>query len=914
MQNLKRWSRLSSLKNVLWAKEESPASPDRVAGDSARTSKKWVEAHRHYQRHLAKYPRDFSIWVQLGHALKEDEQLKEAEAAYTRARSLRPKDADLLLSLGHVKKLQNDLGAAAQFYSSSAALDLSDAVIAELSKPAINQLATPSARRRVERAAVHAIEERCSGLNVLRATDLQFRDGDHVELTSGDPWIEFQTNFADQGSAKAAELTLETNALPNSPLVSSRLYVDYDGGGYRETLSIRFQIGHEEITKVVLFAPNKIKSLRWDPDDKPNRISLKSISLTPLSTMESAYERLCAKGSKESVEHIIARADKIFASPSITPETAIKTSQSLLESARDNSVDYEFWLKKWITPNVGDYENMTRMMASMKHRPFFSFVMPVYNPPVDLLGDCIDSMLNQNYSDFEICIANDSSSDPEIKKLLDRYSDKYENIKVVHRPVNGHISAASNSALDLACGDYVVLIDHDDLIPDYCLFVVAHYLNKYPKAKILYSDEDKISVDGERSSPYFKSDFNRFLMFGHNMVSHLGVYERQLVERVGGFRKGLEGSQDYDLFLRCYETIPPEELIHIPHVLYHWRTIPGSTSVSADQKSYAVIAAQAAINGHFERTDTPLRSIDGFAPGVNGIAGTRDYNTTVSVIIPTRNGLDDLKACITSIEQHPHDHVEILIVDNGSDDPVTLQYLNRLATLGVAKVLAYPGEFNFSAINNFAAREARGDILCFLNNDTEVVSSRWIDRARSLLAMPEIGIVGARLLYPDRTLQHFGIILGMAQHKVASTPHVGLPAEAHGYFGKARLIQEFSAVTAACLFIRRTDFDSVGGFDENLKVAYNDVEFCIRVREAGLKILCDPEITLIHKESKTRGSDVDGEKAKRLDREAEYVRHKWAERLDADPYYSPNLSLMHNDFSIASPPRVPMPWRTRDLV
>lgn len=911
MKNLKIRPKLVRLNKLLKDHDNGTASLDRAEGDIARDDKNWSQAAHHYKKHLSKHSKDFAIWVQMGHALKEDSDFSGAEAAYERARSIKPKDADLLLSLGHIKKLQNDFDAAARFYSLSATLELSNSVVRELSSPAINQRLSPSAKQQFEKTTKRAFEKHCSGVSVLRVSDMLHGEGGRIDLISGDPWIEFQIDIATWGDAKAAELTLQTNTFPGAPPASSRVYVDYDGGGYRETLSVPFKIGQEGTARLVLFAPRQIKSLRWDPDDKPNQMSLHSISAAPLLTLETVFERLKAQDSKASIKHVIARTNKIFAAESITPENAIKASRGLIDTT-EHTFDYEFWLDKWVNPKPSDYETMSKIMKGMKHRPFFSFVMPVYNPPVELMEECIESMLNQNYIDFEICIANDASSNPEIKKTIDRYASKYRQIKVVHRTVNGHISSASNSALSLAKGDYIVLVDHDDAVPDYCLFTVAHYINKHPGAKILYSDEDKISIDGERSSPYFKSDFNLFLMFGHNMISHLGVYDRKLVESVGGFRKGLEGSQDYDLFLRCYENISSHELIHIPHVLYHWRMIPGSTAVSADQKSYAVIAAQAAINGHFERTNTPLRSIDGFAPGVNSIAGTRDYDTSISIIIPTRNGLDDLKSCISSIEKNPHDNVEIIVVDNGSDEPATLQYLKRLSSLGIARVIEYPGEFNFSAINNFAARAATGDIICFLNNDTEVVSCRWLDRARSLLALPDVGALGARLLYPDNTIQHFGIVLGMAQHKVASTPHVGLPADAHGYFGKARLIQEFSAVTAACLFIRRADFEAVGGFDENLKVAYNDVEFCIRVREAGLKILCDPDITLIHKESKTRGSDADGEKAKRLDREAEYVRKKWSRILDADPYYSPNLSLLNNDFSLSAPPRAPMPWQVDD--
>jgi GT2 family glycosyltransferase len=442
------------------------------------------------------------------------------------------------------------------------------------------------------------------------------------------------------------------------------------------------------------------------------------------------------------------------------------------------------------------------------------------------------------------------------------------------------------------------------------LFAIAWYINRTPNADILYSDEDKVDLEGRRSKPYFKAEFNKFLMYGHNMVSHMGVYRLSLVKAAGGFRLTYEGSQDYDLFLRCYERSADDRVIHVPHVLYHWRMTPGSTAISADQKSYAVIAAQGAINGHFERTGMPFRSVETFAPGNTGIAATRDFNTAITIIIPTRNGLHLLRPCVNSILAAPHADVEILIVDNGSDDPDVFKYFSRLTDAGLAKVVRDESPFNFSELNNVAARQAAGDILCFLNNDTEVIAPRWLARARALLSLEDVGAVGARLLYPDCSLQHFGITLGMGDHGVAGMPHGGLHHEDPGYFSKARLIQEFSAVTAACLFVRKADFVDVRGFEPELPVAYNDVDLCLKLRGRGLRVVADPEIVLIHKESRTRGSDRDGEKRARLDRDCEWMIRRWSrEFLLDDPYYSPNHSLRFGDFRLAAPPRVPPPWR-----
>lgn len=572
--------------------------------------------------------------------------------------------------------------------------------------------------------------------------------------------------------------------------------------------------------------------------------------------------------------------------------------------------DYRSWSAQFERPTLGDEAAIAGLIERLSYRPTFSFVMPTYNTPIPLLRACIDSMLAQSYPDFEICIADDASTEATVMATLEAYTAQDPRVKIVRRDANGHISAASNSALALATGAFVVLVDHDDLLPDYALAVVAAYLNRYPDADILFSDEDKIDRHGLRSAPYFKGRWNRFLMYGQNMVSHLGIYRRSIVDAVGGFRIGFEGSQDYDLLLRCYECSSDDRVIHIPHVLYHWRMIPGSTSVSADQKDYACIAAQRALNDHFARCQMPMRSVPGFAAGLTGVTALVLPPVDVTIIIPTRNGLDTLARCIAAIQMTQLDAVDIVIVDNGSDDPATLSYLDALVEKALAYVVRDPLPFNFSRVCNLGAAAARGQILCFLNNDTEVLAADWIVRARMLLALPEVGIVGARLLHPDLTLQHFGIVLGMGSHGIAGTPHGGISGDAPGYFGKARLMQEFSAVTAACLFIRKTDFETVGGFDQDLAIAYNDVDLCLRIAAQGLKIVGDPEILLLHAESTTRGDDGLGDNAARLEQEAALMRQRWGGQLEHDPYYSPNLTLDSSDFSLAVPPRVAFPWQT----
>lgn len=771
-----------------------------------------------------------------------------------------------------------------------------------------------AADRRAEQLLDERLQRRADRLTILERHDLGVGASDLIMLTSPDPWILAEID-AGLRSEPLVRLTLKLRR-DDGESARPKVYLD-NGEGVSEESALELHPAGADRYMALICNVSQAERLRLDVDDREGVVQIDSLALEAvgpgvLQTMVAAAARNPAD-APYALRLAERLGHRIFAPRSAGDlRDVVLLSRELNDGcfpASPGYGSYLAWVARYATPDEADYRRMNEIAAGFAIRPCFSFVMPTYNTPIDLLRRCINSMLSQTYRDFEICIADDNSTTPEVADYLERLAASLPRVKLKRRPRNGHISEASNTALGLATGDFVVLVDHDDEIPDYALFTIASYINARPDAAILFSDEDKINIDGRRSDPYFKSEFNEFLMYGHNMISHLGVYRRSLIESVGGFRKGLEGSQDYDLFFRCYEQIRPEQVIHIPHVLYHWRMIPGSTAVSADQKDYAIVAAQAAINGHFERMGKPLRSVPGRAAGNTAVVPSRFVDTSVSVIIPTRNGLDVLKPCIDSVRVTTDPAtVEIVIADNGSNEPETLAYLCELRKTGIVKVVSLPGEFNFSAINNQAVRHSSGEILCFLNNDAEVLSPTWLERARALLAIPEIGGVGARLIYPDGTVQHMGVTLGMGPHRVAGHPHNGIPKSHPGYFSKGFLIAEFSAVTAACLFVRRSDFESVGGFDESLTVAYNDVDLCLRLRSRGLKIICDPDAELTHKESRTRGSDQEGERARRLDSEAEAMRNRWKDLLVTDPYFSLNHSLDSASFLAAAPPRQKMPW------
>jgi glycosyltransferase involved in cell wall biosynthesis/LmbE family N-acetylglucosaminyl deacetylase len=571
----------------------------------------------------------------------------------------------------------------------------------------------------------------------------------------------------------------------------------------------------------------------------------------------------------------------------------------------NTQTEYQRWIEKFDHCDhevIRQYQAMTQDLAA---KPLISIVMPVYNAEPRWLCAAIDSVLAQAYPHWELCIADDASTHAEVRETLERYTTADERIKVVYRPQNGHISAASNSALALATGHYIALMDNDDEIHPLALYHVAAAINQHPDAQLFYSDEDKISEQGIRVDPYFKSDWNPDLFLSQNMFSHLGVYAKTLLDTIGGFRLGLEGSQDYDLVLRCLDHVRDEQIIHIPHVLYHWRIIPGSTATSGSEKPYAFLAAQRAVQEYLDRKGVKAE-VGEAAPGVHMLRvryQLPDQHPLVSIIIPTRNAEQLVRQCIESVlTKTSYSNYEIILVDNGSDDESAVQYFNSLANEGKIRLLRDDSPFNYSALNNKAVAIANGSLLCLLNNDIEVINADWLDEMVSHALRPEIGAVGARLWYPNDTLQHAGVIIGYGG--VAGHAHHGLTRGNPGYFGRAWLIQNYTAVTAACLLVKKSIYEEVGGLNEtNLTVAFNDVDFCLRIHQAGYRNLWTPYAELYHHESATRGSDMEPAKRARFVGEVQFMETTYAAILPRDPAYNPNLALNGAPFALNWTPR-----------
>ena len=591
-----------------------------------------------------------------------------------------------------------------------------------------------------------------------------------------------------------------------------------------------------------------------------------------------------------------------------TTTVLLKQGPQAVASAVYRATDQSFSYAEWIAQNEAPahlYSHFKEKSLGWQHQPLVSVVMPTYNSPLHFLAQAIESVQAQVYPHWELCIADDASTNPEVQAFLKEAAQKDTRISIVFRSQNGHISESSNSALEIAKGEWVALLDHDDLLHPMALYELVNTLQSHPEAQIVFSDEDKIDETGERFGPYFKTDYNPELMWAQNMISHLGCYKKSTLDAIGGFRKGFEGSQDYDLALRVIQRSKPYQIVHIPRVLYHWRAIIGSTALAPNEKPYAETASRKALFEHLASLQIPA-SVEP-APDLSYMNRVRPLlqkpDPLISLLIPTKDGIDLLKQCIQSVQQKSsYKFYEILVVNNNSLLAESHIYFDQLKREGI-RVLDYPHPFNFSAINNFAAAEARGEYLCLMNNDIEVQSSGWMEEMLSFAQLDHAGAVGARLWYPgNQGLQHCGVVVGLGG--VAGHAHVGLKKNEKGYFGRPVLHHRCSAVTAACLMIKKSTYFAVGGMDEQIAVAFNDVDFCLRLGDAGYHCVYTPSAELIHHESATRGDDLSDENRNRFMGEEAFMKARWGERLNRDPFFSPNLSFSHTDFRMAPLSRV----------
>ena len=534
----------------------------------------------------------------------------------------------------------------------------------------------------------------------------------------------------------------------------------------------------------------------------------------------------------------------------------------------------------------------------LPQKPLISLVVPVYNPPLDILADTLASVINQTYANWECCIANGDGTNSAITNLIDSYAKKDDRFKVVHLEENLGIAGNTNAAVGLASGTYVAFLDHDDLIAPFALFEVARRLVSDPHIDVFYSDEDNINLKGVRSGPFFKPDFSPDLLRSVNYMCHFLVVRKTLGDAVGWIRAGYEGAQDFDFILRITEKAGKIE--HIPMMLYHWRSIKGSTAFDSNAKPYAGPSGIRALEEHLQRRGTPGSVETVFMPTWYRVRYDLTRHPLVTIIILNHDHADDLRKLVTSIlGKSTYKNYELLIVENNSMQDATFKLYEELqAADNRVRVAKWDHPFNYSQVNNWAAQQASGSVLLFLNNDIEVITPAWLEEMLMLAQRQEVGTVGAKLYFPNDTIQHAGVILGIGD--VAGHGHKGFHKDLTGHGGQLLQIRNTAANTAACVMMRKEVFEQVGGFDENYILAYGDVDLCLKVLAAGYVNVWTPFAELYHHESKTRGYERSPEQLARYQNEVFYFRQRWDTFMhEGDPYYNPNLSSKREDFHLA---------------
>ena len=557
--------------------------------------------------------------------------------------------------------------------------------------------------------------------------------------------------------------------------------------------------------------------------------------------------------------------------------------------------------QKWIAANEPTEEELEEQRNhKFEHNPKISIIIPMYNTPVKFFGELVDSLINQTYTNWELCLADGSNKEnPELKDIYSKDS----RIKYKFIGENKGISGNTNEALTLATGDFIGLLDHDDILPVFSLYEVVKCINNHPEVDFIYTDEDKFEeVGGKRYDPYFKSDFGPDTLRANNYICHFSVFRKDLMEKLGGFRSEFDGAQDYDILLRMSEIA--KHIYHIPKILYHWRVHELSTAkAGAHAKPYAYEAGKKAVQAHIDRLGLKGTVEAGNTLGTYKVNYEVIGNPKVSIIIPNKDYASTLKVCLKSIiKLTTYKNYEIIVVENNSTEDETFEYYKKIDGKDNIKVVYYPEKvFNYSAIINFGVRNCTGDYVIQLNNDTELLTPNWLQEMLGFAQREDVGAVGVKMYYPDRTIQHAGIIVGIGG--VAGHVFKNIPKNLHGYFSKDAMIQNLSAVTAACIMTPRKIYDDVGYMDEEFKVAFNDVDFCLKIRETGKLIVYTPYVEFLHNETKSRGYEDTVEKQQRFKGEIDRFYSKWQGFLDkGDPYYNINLRLDNDQCAIKEGP------------
>lgn len=656
-----------------------------------------------------------------------------------------------------------------------------------------------------------------------------------------------------------------------------QIYKELEKDDYKFGFEIRVPECKVENVNITIQCGNAVVSNQFNVKDIKRQSTIrpkKNVDIKVLS--KKAYRYAKNYGIKETVKKIYSKLNK---------------------KGEASVIDYTEYVKK-------HQPNKETLMAQRKERfayePVFSIIIPLYKTNEKFLAELLDSILAQTYGKFEVCLSDGSGDKTILKDILEEYSKKDSRIKYNQLDKAAQISENTNNALKLVTGDYIVLCDHDDLIPEYTLYECVKKINEEKKVDIIYSDEDKVDMDGERYfEPHFKPDFNIDLLRSANYICHLFVVKKDIVDKIGEFRSEFDGSQDYDFIFRCVEQTEPAYIYHIPKVLYHWRAHIDSTAENPESKLYAFEAGKRAINAHLERMNIKGYATDGAFYGVYRTHYDVTGEPLISIVIPNKDHIDDLNKCMQSIiTKSSYKNYEFIIVENNSVLPETFEFYKKIESeYDNVKVIYWKDEFNYSAINNFGVKEAKGEYILLLNNDTEIINEDCLAEMLAVCQRDDVGIVGARLYYEDDTIQHAGVIIGIGG--IAGHAFVGQPRHLPGYFARAMCTQDYSAVTAACMMTKKSIFEAVGGLTEEFKVAFNDIDYCMKVRKLGKLVVYNAFAELYHYESKSRGLEDTPEKVARFNSEMYLFRDRWCDILEkGDPYYNPNLTLDKSDFSL----------------
>lgn len=627
------------------------------------------------------------------------------------------------------------------------------------------------------------------------------------------------------------------------------------------------------------------------PDKGGSKLTLKLSADGRESTYVAALDKIRHGENGQDTANIFQKTLRYWKNYGL--KNTIKKVCQKLSGQRDYG-NYEDFLKKY---GVKEEELARQRQEVFENGPCFSIAVPLYQTKEKYLREMIESVQAQTYTNWELCLADGSGREHSLQPVVGEYIAKDKRIKYCLLDSNEGIAGNTNEALKMADGDFVVLTDHDDLLSPEALYQCAKAVQKEPQTDVIYSDEDKVDMSGKKFfEPHFKSDYNIDLLCTMNYICHLFVVRKDVMERAGLFESCYDGAQDHDFILRCTEKA--EHIVHIPKVLYHWRCHAQSTSENPESKLYAFENGCKAVKAHYDRIGVPAEVVQGPFYGMYRTKYLWKEQPLVSIIIPNKDHVADLRKCMDSIEEKSvYRNFEFIIVENNSTEEETFAYYKEIEKRDNVRVLYYKEDFNYSRINNFGAKEANGEYVLLLNNDTEMIEPDSIKEMLDVCMRPDVGIVGAKLLYEDNTIQHAGVIIGFGG--VAGHAFIGQDRDDNGYFSRIISVQNLSAVTAACLMVRRSVFDEVEGLNEEFKVAFNDIDFCLKVRKAGYLVVYNPYAQFYHYESKSRGQEDSADKVARFQQEIGLFGERWGELLEhGDPYYNPNLTLDKADFSL----------------